>query len=94
MHMCVQMHLGVSVSMHRGTPSLLSMREIESAGRVSVPRLHSSGAISSHSSPLHLPQVALSSPQSTVCLLSYPIIMNMHVSAEPSVLMCDTGINS
>lgn len=69
--------------MCRGTPSPLSARKIESAGRMSVPRLKSSAAISSHSSPLHLPQVALSSSQSTVCLLSYPIIMNMDVSIEP-----------
>ena len=40
----------------------------------------SSGAIGSHSFPLHLPQVALSSYLSTVCLLSSPVIMNMDVS--------------
>ena len=72
----------------------LSARKIESAGRVSMPRLKSSGAISSHSSPLHLPQVALSSCQSTACLLSSPIIMNMDVSVEPSVLMGGTGKNN
>lgn len=72
----------------------LSAVKIESVGRVSVPRLESSGTISSHSSPLHLPQVALSSCQSTVCLLFSPIIMNMDVSIEPSVLMGGTGKNN
>lgn len=78
----------------RGRPSAyvlrhtfpLSSRKIESTGRVSMARLKSSGTISIHSSPLHLPQVALSSSQSTVCLLSYPINMNMDVSVESSGL--------
>lgn len=58
---CVRAHVRGRLS---GTPSFLSARKIESVGRVSMPRLMSSGAISSHSCPLHLPQVALSSSQS------------------------------
>lgn len=88
MCVCACGRLSVYVMWHTYS---LSARKIESAGRVSMPRLKSSGAISSHSSPLHLPQVALSSSQSTVCLLSYPIIMNMDVSVEPLVLMAGTG---
>lgn len=47
--------------MRESHPLLLCTRKIESVGRVSAPRLKSSGTIGSHSSPLHLPQVALSS---------------------------------
>lgn len=73
--------------MRESHPLLLCTRKIESVGRVSAPRLKSSGTIGSHSSPLHLPQVALSSSQPIAWFLSRLIIMNIDVSVELLILM-------